>query len=112
MVDTYFVIGRSSTHGSMSSHRISFSRMRPTASRAPTKKKKNKTKLRILKKCQAPTRKNKEVRRVARRAAGVGGVIMLLQSLGRMEFGPGVDVQVETLVLAPLQTQRQPATFQ
>ena len=58
-----------------------------------------------------PTRKNKEVRRVARRAAGVGGVIMLLCK-GENGVGPGVDVQVETLVLAPLQTQRQPATFQ
>ena len=75
MVDAYFVRGKKrSSQGNMSNQRRSLSRTRPTATRAPTYK--HSVKL----SCQeiwlrAATKKNKEARRVARSAAGVGGVI-------------------------------------
>ena len=75
MVDRYFVRGKKrSSQGNTSNQRRSLSRTRPTATRAPTYK--HSVKL----SCQeiwlrAATKKNKEARRVARSAAGVGGVI-------------------------------------
>ena len=61
MADTYFVRGKILSQGSMSrtsvsSQKMSLSRARPTTTRAPTKK-------------------NREARRVASSATGVGGVI-------------------------------------